>query len=228
VVESFGSTSPAVVGNQYFLFDSTGSGPSLKYAGSSVVTGQFGSYSLIGAEQTASGYDVVWKYTGSDLYSIWHTDSNGDYSSGVGGVTGASTSLVSLEPSFHQDLNGDGVVGLVSTVVESFGSTSPTVVGNQYFLFDSTGSGPTLKYAGSSVVTGQFGSYSLIGAEQTASGYDVVWKYAGSDQYSIWHTDSKGNYTSGVGGVTGASTSLQSLEPSFHQDLNGDGWIWIV
>ena len=34
-----------------------------------------------------------------------------------------------------------------------------------------------------------------IGAEQTASGYEVAWKVTGADQYTVWNTDSSGNYT---------------------------------
>ena len=65
-----------------------------------------------------------------------------------------------------------------------------------------------------------------IGAEQTASGYEVAWKVAGADQYTVWNTDSSGNYsrTSPVA-VSGTSRALESLETSFHQDLNGDGVI---
>ena len=63
-----------------------------------------------------------------------------------------------------------------------------------------------------------------IGAEQTATGYDVAWKVAGADQYTVWNTDSNGNYISNIiGVVSGTSTALESLETSFHQDLNGDG-----
>jgi serralysin len=78
--------------------------------------------------------------------------------------------------------------------------------------------------AGAEYVAGQFGAWALIGAERTASGYEVAWKNGGADQYSIWNTDSGGNYTShAVGIVSGDDFTLQSLEPSFHQDLNGDG-----
>ena len=49
----------------------------------------------------------------------------------------------------------------------------------------------------------------------------------GSDQYTVWNTDTNGNVVSnGTGGiVSGASTALKSLEPSFQQDLNGDAAI---
>ncbi|OAF19355.1 hypothetical protein AXW67_36845 [Bradyrhizobium neotropicale] len=233
VVESFGSTSLTELGTHFYLYDSAGTGPSLKYQGADYVDGQFGSITPIGAEQTASGYEVAWKLPGADQYSVWLTDSNGNYlSNALTSVSGASGVLQSIETSFHQDLNGDGTIGPAPsgpTVVESFGSTSLTEVGTHFYLYDSAGTGPSLKYQGADYVDGQFGSITPIGAEQTASGYEVAWKLPGADQYSVWLTDSNGNYLSNVlTSVSGASAALQSIETSFHQDLNGDGYQGIV
>ena len=74
-------------------------------------------------------------------------------------------------------------------------------------------------------MAGQFGTWTPIGAEQTATGYEVAWKIPGTDQYTVWTTDSNGNYLSNIGHVSGTSAALESLETSFHQDLNGDGVI---
>jgi serralysin len=57
----------------------------------------------------------------------------------------------------------------------------------------------------------------------TAGGYEVAWKVPGTDRYAIWNTDSSGNFQSTTGVVSGSSAALESAEPSFHQDLNGDG-----
>jgi hypothetical protein len=78
-------------------------------------------------------------------------------------------------------------------------------------------------------VAGQFGQWAPIGAEQTTSGYEVAWKVAGADQFAVWSTDSNGNYMSNLlNTVSGADPTLESLETSFHQDLNGDGQIGLV
>ena len=188
---------------------------------------QIGAWAPIGAEQTATGYEVAWKVTGADQYTVWNTDSSGNYISNiVGVVSGSSTALESLETSFHQDLNGDGMIGAPTTVIEAIGSTSLVEVGNQYFLNNSGGSGPSLKYGGAAYVAGEIGAWAPIGAEQTATGYEVAWKVTGADQYTVWNTDSNGNYVSSlVGVVSGSNTALELLETSFHQDLNGDGTI---
>ena len=85
--------------------------------------------------------------------------------------------------------------------------------------------GPELKYSGAAVTVGEFGTWTPIGAVQVAGGgYDVAWHEHGSGLYTVWNTDSNGNYLSNViGAVSGNSTALESLETTFNQDLNGDG-----
>ncbi|SHJ84911.1 Tryptophan-rich Synechocystis species C-terminal domain-containing protein [Bradyrhizobium lablabi] len=230
VIESFGSTSLVEVGNNfYFDSNSTGAGPELKFAGAAVVAGQLGAWAPIGVEQTLTGYEVAWKVTGADQYGIWNTDSNGNYVSNTDVVSGTSAMLESFETSFHQDLNGDGVIGPPSpqtSVIESSGSTSLVEVGNNYYFYsNSTGAGPELKFAGAAVVAGQLGAWAPIGVEQTLTGYEVAWKVAGADEYGVWNTDSNGNYVSNTAVVSGTSAMLEAYEISFHQDLNGDGVI---
>ena len=224
MIEANGSTQLTEVGDHFFLYDGSGSGPSLKYGGTDYVAGQFGAWTPIGAEQTATGYEVAWKVTGADQYTVWNTDSSGNYITNVvGAVSGTSSALESFEPSFHQDLNGDGQIGprYATTVIEANGSTQLTEVGDHFFLYDGSGSGPSLKYGGADAVAGQFGAWTPIGAEQTATGYEVAWKITGADQYTVWNTDSSGNYiTNVVGAVSGTSSALESFEPGFHQDLN--------
>src|SRR5262249_138208 len=112
------------------------------------------------------------------------------------------------------------------TVIESFGSTSLVQVdGNFYFYPVAASTGPQFKYLGTPVTVGRY-NLSYIGVEQTASGYQVALRVPGADQYTVWNTDSNGNVVSnGTGGVivSGSSSVLKSLEPSFQQDLNGDG-----
>src|SRR5260370_296288 len=157
--------------------------PILKYNGAAIVDGQSGGWSPIGAVQTASGYDVAWKLSGADQYTVWSTDNNGNYITNTSLVSGNSTTLESFETIFHQDLNGDGVIGLVTTVIQTDGSTSLTEVGNNFYLY-SSGTAPELKQNGAAIVAGQFGAWTPIGAVQTANGYDVAWKVSGADYFS--------------------------------------------
>ncbi|HLG83175.1 MAG TPA: NF038122 family metalloprotease [Bradyrhizobium sp.] len=233
VIEAVGSTSLVEVGNNYFLDPvAGGTGPELKYNGAAVVPGQFAGWALIGAEATSSGYEVAWKDAADNLYTVWNVDSSGNFvNNPIGSVSPTSPALQSLETSFHQDLNGDGVIGLnvPTIVIEALGSTSLVEVGNNYFLDPvAGGTGPELKYSGAAVVPGQFTSWALIGAEATSSGYEVAWKDAADNLYTVWNTDSNGNFVNNpIGSVSPTNPALESLEPSFHQDLNSDGVIGV-
>jgi len=166
--------------------------------------------------------------TGSDLYTVWNVDSSGNYTGNpIGAVSGASNALEALELNFHQDLNGDGLVGIPSTVIEAAGSTSLVLAGSSYFLNPvGGGTGPQIMFGGSIVTVGQLDGWAPIAAEASGSGYQIAWKMAGADLYTVWNTDGSGNYTDNpIGAVSGSAASLEMLETSFHQDLNGDGTI---
>ena len=72
----------------------------------------------------------------------------------TGIVSGTNSTLESFETSFHQDLNGDGIIGIKGTMIELFGSTSLVAAGNNYYLGSVGGSGPELKYGGAAVTDG--------------------------------------------------------------------------
>ena len=234
VIESNGVTSLTAVGSNYYLYDSTGAGPSLKYNNTIYAAGYFSGWSPISAEKTSTGYQVAWKQAGVDQYSIWTTDNTGNYVSSTT-MTGSSSALKTAEPLFHQDLNGDGQIGDTAlpppppppptgTAIESNGATSLTAVGTKYYLYNSSNTGPTLKSGGADVVVGQFSGWTPLGAEKTASGYEMAWK-TGADQYTVWNTNNNGNKVSDIGVVSGSDPALKSLEASFGRDLNGDGII---
>ena len=126
------------------------------------------------------------------------------------------------------DLTG-AVTNPAGTLQIDTTTTHLAQVGNNYFLDNINGSGPSLKYGGAAVTVGEFGTWTPIGAVQVAGGgYDVAWKNAATGQYTVWSTDSNGNYLSNIiGAVSGTSTALESLETTFNQDLNGDGTIGI-
>ena len=139
MIEAFGSTSLVKAGNNFYLDGiSSGTGPVLKSAGVAVDATQTTGWAPIGAEQTATGYEVAWKLPGSDQYTVWATDSSGNYTSSIlGVVSGSSTALKTLETSFHQDLNGDSTIGLPSSVAPGSASSSPLsqAAANDVFVF---------------------------------------------------------------------------------------------
>ena len=227
IVEAFGATRLTEVGGSVYLFDTAGVGPALKRGGIEYKVGAFGDWAAIGAERAGGGYQVVWKVSGADQYTVWSTDSQGNYlANATSVVSGSDPFLQALESSFSQDLNGNGQIGVAPRVVEANGATHLTEVGGSVYLFDTAGVGPSLKRGGIEDKVGAFGDWAAIGAERTGSGYQVVWKVSGADQYTVWTTDSQGNYLANATGVvSGSDPFLQALESSFAQDLNGNGQI---
>jgi hypothetical protein len=112
-------------------------------------------------------------------------------------------------------------------LIQTDGSTSLTQMANEYFLYAAGGaSGPSLNYGGSPVTVGEFGNIAPIGAVKTASGYDIAWEIPSTNQFTFWAVDNNGNYLSNMTGlVAGTDPTLKSLEATFYQDFNGDGFI---
>ena len=227
VIQTDGSTSLVEVDPNFYLY-TDGTGPELKSGGMPAVAGPAGSWTPIGAAATSTGYEVAWKLPGTDEYTVWNTDSSGNFTSDtIGVVQGSSIALEALETSFGQDLNGDGTIGIPAVVIQTDGSTSLVEIGNNFYLY-TDGTGPELKSGGMPAVAGPAGSWTPIGAAATSTGYEVAWELPGTDEYTVWNTDSSGNFTSDtIGVVQGSSIALEALETSFGQDLNGDGMIGI-
>jgi len=227
-VEAIGSTGLSTGAGRYFLLNGGVPDATLKFAGANFVAGQFGAWTPIAADASAGGgYDVAFKFGVANQYTVWHTDGSGNYASSLTGVvSGGAHALQQLEDIFAQDLNSDGTTGLTTSVIEADGLTSLLAKADRYSL-ETGATGPTLKFAGTDVVAGQFGDWAPIGAEAAAGGgYDVVFKLGATNQYTAWHTDGGGNYTSSLTGVvSGNDAALRALETTFNQDLNGNGFI---
>ncbi|EJN08763.1 Ca2+-binding protein, RTX toxin [Bradyrhizobium sp. YR681] len=144
-IEAAGSTSLVQIGSYYCLDGvgmNTGTGPMLRYGGSVVTVGQFGAWTPIGAEQVSGGYDVVLKNSSSGMFSFWSTDSNGNYVSNLPDAAGDSASVLSMEATFHQDLNGDGVVSGAPVILDLDGDgVSVSPLGTSSAAFDMNGDG---------------------------------------------------------------------------------------
>ena len=123
------------------------------------------------------------------------------------------------------DALGFHLISSQPTVIEAFGSTELVQVGSYYFLNPvAGGTGPELKINGIDVVAGQSGGWTPIGAEQTASGYEVAWKLAGANEYSVWATDSNGNYKSNLIGTASGTDSGARI--GRNQLPSGSEWGW--
>ena len=139
VIEAYGAIALWQVGAEYVIHSATAN-VALQFGGAPVTAGQFDTWVPIAAEAITGGYEVAWKHGAANQFTAWTTDSSGAWTSFlVNTATGTDPSLEGLEPSFQQDLNGDGTIGLkANQVIESAGSTSLWQVGAEYFLHGAT------------------------------------------------------------------------------------------
>jgi hypothetical protein len=225
---SVGSTSLVQLFSDYYLQNAstTGTGVELKYGGVPITTAELGSYTLIGAAPLSNGgYEVAFENSSTDMFSIWTTDSSGNFVS-YELLSGTSPALQAIEASFNQDFIYPTGSTVIQTDTNSFGSTSLVEVGSDFYMYAAgTTTGPELQYNSSPFTASELSSYALIGAALLpGGGYEVAFKDASTDQFSIWDTNSSGNFIS-YSLYSGNSPVLESLEKSFNQDLNGDGTI---
>ncbi|MCA1453688.1 hypothetical protein I6F35_10745 [Bradyrhizobium sp. BRP22] len=174
---------------------------------------------------TAEAGSTVKVYDGSNVVGTATAGTNGSWSVTTSALSSGTHDLMAT---------ATDVAGNVSAASQAFhpviggGSTTPSgltglvQVGNNYFL---GASGPELKYHGAAVTAGQFEDWIPISSVKLdGGGYDVAWKDS-SGQFTFWTTDSQGNFkfypTHGVA-LAANSTTVQSYENIFHQDLNGD------
>ena len=227
LLQTDGSTDLAQIGVNYFLFaHGATSGPELSFGGAAATSGQFGAWTPVDAVATSGGYEVAWKNSADDDFTAWAVNSAGAFVSDTyGALAPASYALEMMETTFGQDLNGDGVVGVKSTLLQTDGSTDLAQVGVNYFLFAHGGtSGPELSFGGAAVTSGEFGDWTPVDAVATGGGYEVAWRSPASGSYTFWSTDSAGNFTGDVAGSVAANSfAVEAFETLFNQDLNSDG-----
>src|SRR5258706_291104 len=210
------------VGNNFYLY-TNGTGPELKYNGAAVVVvqaeGGMREWSVTGVE---TGALAIWKNPGADQYTVWNTDSSGNcVSDTIGIVSGASTALESLEPSFHQDLNEVGGAHVSTPVIDPARTPTSAWDDNNFYLY-TNGTGSEYKYNRAALVAGQFGgAWTPYGPELTSCCFFLMIRRPPRSTLFPYTTLFRSNCVSDtIGIVSGASTALESLETSFHQDLN--------
>ena len=223
VIQIDNGTTLGVVGSNYVM-QGPGGGAVLQYLNQPVTEGEFGANVVpVGAAALASGgFEVAWQVTGANEYIVWDTDAGGNYTgTPTGVVPGSNPALEALEPSFNQNLNNDGTIGVPGSVIAIDNGATLVAAGNGEYAIEGSTRGAVLQYQGNAVTTGEFGAnVAPIGAVKTATGYDVAWTVAGADEYIVWSTDNSGNYIgSPTGVVSGENFALEDLEPSFGQDL---------
>jgi len=162
-IEAYGATSLVQLSNNYLLDPvGGGTGPTLKYGGAAVIAGTLSGWTPIGAEAVGPGYEVAFKMQGQDLYTVWNTDGDGNYTgNATRAVAGHSVALEALETSFQQDLNGDGTTG-IAPGAGSVASIQSSAKASSDASFD----GHTLTLASPATFDGHIVGFGIGGTDQ--------------------------------------------------------------
>jgi VCBS repeat-containing protein len=209
----------------------------LKYHDAVVTGGEFAPYVPIGAVQTATGFDVAWKNPGTNLYTAWNTDSNGNYISNIiGDVPANSPALEALETTFHQDLNGDGAIGIPGTIATG-GTLEPAVPDSMAVHFNGPTGSLILDHSSGfgGQITGFSGNGSLSGSDQIdlrdiGFGTGTTVAYTGNSSGGTLTVTDAQDHTANIsllGNYTGSTFSLSTdgsggtivIDPPVKQEL---------
>ena len=121
------------------------------------VPGQFGGLDANrGRGGGASGYLVAWKNGASDEYTVWNTDTEGNYVGSAIEHGRATTGLISGDQDSNRTSIRDGTeIGPTTTTIEAFGLTGAWMRARGQ-VEDSARerSGPSLKFEGAAVGVG--------------------------------------------------------------------------
>nr|AWM05856.1 hypothetical protein CIT39_04905 [Bradyrhizobium symbiodeficiens] len=155
------------------------------------------------------------------------------YSVGLGQNTSdLAVTAVNLNSATVKDAAGNAA-SLANAIINPPGTLQVdttvhlTKAGDSFFLLNANGTGPSLKYEGTTLTSSRdFTWYRPIAAVQTETGYDVALKDNSKSQYMIVSVDNGGNWTKNLSPiVSGTDPVLKPFESVFRLDMNGDGVI---
>ncbi len=202
----------------------------LQVAGAPIVSGQFAGFDPIDVAAISGGFEVMFvssagmtgPTSGSTFLGLDFTSSGAFTSAATSVLAISSQALWAQETLFGTDFNGDSQIGPPVSNLRVDNGTTLSISGTTYRVASNGGAPVTLTLSGTPLTSNT--SVAPIGALAVGGGYEVVWQSVGANAYSVLKFDTTGAYTSTImGPVTGQNFQFEQLEPTFGQDLNGDG-----
>ncbi|MEM8811160.1 MAG: M10 family metallopeptidase C-terminal domain-containing protein [Pseudomonadota bacterium] len=206
---------------QYVIEDAAENTINISYLGLPVVTGFNGQWTPLHVEENGSGgFQLLWTNASGD-FNLWQLDGSGAY---VSDIVFSQSEITDYEAEFEADLNGDGTIGRVVTVLEDDGDLDLlSESGVRYLIREAGGNTTGIYYNGKALAPGAFGGWSATHVEANGSGgFDVILHNAVDNQHALWELDSNGNYLSSH---LLEGSSLFHYETVFGDDLSGDGTV---
>ncbi len=165
-------------------------------------------WNAVQAEETASGYRVLWQNVDGS-YSEWLLNSQGQFVSSA--IVG---NVVDLEAVYGADVNGDGTIGHTTTTVENAGSITLQNSTQNGYIIDGN---KTLSLNGQSIGANTLPGWTAVQVEAFGGGYKVLLKNI-NGTYAEWELNSAGEYVAGT-----LIDSVVDVETFYGADIDGDG-----
>jgi len=218
VVENDGDYALKAVGGLYFIESDLGERHYIRYGNSPIDGSTNPDWTIVaveGAEDT--GFELLWSQ-GSQQWRIWDLDATANYS---GSRDLDAFETMDQETSFNLDLNGDGRVGNVYTILESNSShTLQSDLLGRYSIVDSGLTQIGITYKGTNFNSGSIPDWKAIQVEDDGvGGFTVLLHYAPTNLFALWNLDGAGYYQSSSLLTVG---QIYDAETLFATDLNGD------
>jgi len=204
-IESQGNTSlvrHTSTGQPYVSVGSTSTPITL--FGSPASPGNASSWQMLAAETIGMVNKILWRFNPTGQAHVWELDSSWNWTGTASGLVDTNASAGwGLEASFQIDLNGDSIIGVPFTPIESQGNTSlvrHNITGQPYA---SVGSATTpISLMGAPASAGSASStWQMLAAETIGTANKILWRYNPTGQVHLWDLDS--NWA-----CTGADTGL--------------------
>jgi hypothetical protein len=189
-VEALGTTSVLSDINGGYYLSSTRGVQLLQFNGQQMQKNIWGGWNVVGAEDTLTGFQVVWENATTGISAYWNTDANGNY---LAGKLIDGSQLKAFEASFQQDLDGGGIETL--TQVGTSGSASLLRQDSGYVIDGANGI-QFLSFRGSQVTPNTFTDWTLNGVSNQGSGYVAHWTRNSDALSQYWLTNSTGDFLS--------------------------------
>ena len=139
---------------------------------------------------TAAAGSTVKLFDGTTVLATLTANASGAWSFTTGALPGGAHvfTATASDVAGNTSAASSSVTKLIgATVIESNGATSLTAVGSNFYLYDSTGAGPSLKYNGADLAAGQFGGWSPISRRE--DGERLPGGLEGGRRRSVQHLD---------------------------------------
>ncbi|MFN7899944.1 MAG: hypothetical protein ACK5N0_09825, partial [Synechococcaceae cyanobacterium] len=168
---------------------------------------------------SASGTNLYWINDATQQAARWSLDASGAYQSGT---FLSVDELYSEETNLSADLNGDAIIGMAFSTIESQGNTTLLRRNDGMAYVEASNT----RYAVGSpfnLGTGDEGrEWQMIAAETLEDQNQILWRNNAENFLHLWSLDAGWNWRSSYGNIDPLSPAALGLETSFGVDLNGD------